>query len=266
MRDIKNKQKEEEKSKLVSLKMQSILFQSLTSMLSVKELEAWGNRISLLVPSISNFARKALVRCLPTLSNLHRWGRSVSNTCPSCHLLETEKHVLNNCSSAANEGRYTWRHNAVLRHLANSFQPLLSAAQKLYVDLPGFPSPSDIFDDVRPDLILRTNDKVAVIELTCCYEQNIEKSKQYKLEKYANINNFSKLGENIKITYMSLEVTSLGFVNSSGFKDFCKLSDLPANAMDVLPKLGEISLRSSYFIFCLRHKPWPVDITDPYIY
>ena len=115
MRDIKNKQKEEEKSKLVSLQMQSILFQSLTSVLSVKELEAWGNRISLLVPSVSNFARKALVRCLPTLSNLHRWSRSISNTCPSCHLLETEKHVLNNCSMAANEGRYTWRHNAVLK-------------------------------------------------------------------------------------------------------------------------------------------------------
>ena len=183
MRDIKNKQKEEEKSKLVSLKMQSILFQSLTSVLTVKELEAWGHRISLLVPSISNFARKALVRCLPTLSNLHRWGRSISNTCPSCHLLETEKHVLNNCSMAANEGRYTWRHNAVLKYLANSLQPLLSAAHTLYVDVPGYCSPSVLFDSVRPDLVLRTNNNVTVIELTCCYEQNIEKSKKLKIGK-----------------------------------------------------------------------------------
>ena len=124
---------------------------------------------------------------------------------------------------------------------------------------------SVIFDSVRPDLVLRTNNNVAVIELTCCYEQNIEKSKKYKLEKYGNLENFCKLGENIQITYMSLEITSLGFINSTDFKNFCKISNLTLNAVDVLPKLGEISLRCSYFIFCLRHKPWPIDVTDPYI-
>ena len=164
---------------------------------------------------------------------------------------------------AANEGRYTWRHNAVLKYLANSLQPLLTAAHTLYVDVPGYCSPSVIFDSVRPDLVLRTNNNVTVIELTCCYEQNIEKSIKYKLGKYGNLENFCRLGENIQIRYMSLEITSLGFINSTGFKDFCKISNLPLNA--VLPKLAEISLRCLYFIFCLRHKPWPIDLTDPYI-
>jgi hypothetical protein len=263
--DIKNKQISEEKNKLVSLKMQSILYQSLYSILSIKELEAWGDRISLLVPSIANFARKALVRCLPTLSNLHRWGRSASNTCPHCNLLETEKHVLNNCSIAAAEGRYTWRHNAVLKYLASSLQPLLASGQSLFVDLPGYSSPGDLFYDVRPDIVLRTNDKVVVLELTCCYEQNMDKSKQYKEAKYANLQDKYKLGSEVNISYMSLEVSSLGFINSNGIKQFCKLSGLPPLTKETIYKLGEISLRCSFLIFCLRHKPWPTDITDPFI-
>ena len=88
-------------------------------------------------PSVANFARKAPIRCFPTNSNL-RWGRSPTELRPQCHNQETEKHVLNNCTTLATEGRYTWRHNAVLKYLVSVINSQLVPGSVLYVDLPGF--------------------------------------------------------------------------------------------------------------------------------
>ena len=101
--------------KLDKLNVQSVLFRALRCSIPLAELVGWSRRISVITPSVLRFARKALIRCLPTNSNLHVWGRLASNTCPNCGNPETEKHVLNNCSTAAVQGRYTWRHKAVLR-------------------------------------------------------------------------------------------------------------------------------------------------------
>jgi len=81
------------------------------------ELSNWSKHLALTSPSIANYARKALIRCLPTNSNLHLWGRTPSNSCPNCTNIETENHVLNHCSVSAHHGRYTWQHNAVLKIL-----------------------------------------------------------------------------------------------------------------------------------------------------
>ncbi len=56
---------------------------------------------------------------LPTGSNLRIWSNSVIQTkCAGCHKPNpTLKHVLNGCSKFLDQGRYTWRHDNVLRDI-----------------------------------------------------------------------------------------------------------------------------------------------------
>ena len=196
--------------KLDALEVQSLLFKSLRDSLSQKELESWSKHTVCLTPSVSNFARKALIRCLPTNSNLNRWGRSQTDSCPACGSLETENHVLNNCSVSAQQGRYTWRHDAVLKYLASNIQSLLSASDKLFVDLPGYDSPADLFIGIRPDIVVIHNNKASALELTCCYERNLVGSKAYKVDKYSDIKTKFKLPMPIQL--YTVEITSLGFL------------------------------------------------------
>ena len=51
---------------------------------------------------IFSFARKATLQQLPTASNLHRWKKISSPVCNLCNsdMVQTNKHVMNNCSNA----------------------------------------------------------------------------------------------------------------------------------------------------------------------
>jgi len=82
--------------KLDAIVVQLLLLQLLRSALPAAELAAWLAHIGLITPSIYSFARKALIRCLLTNSNLHRWHPSHSSSCLNCQELETENLVLNN--------------------------------------------------------------------------------------------------------------------------------------------------------------------------
>jgi len=78
------------------------------------------------------------------------------------------------------QGRYTWRHNTVLKFLAQilpSLQP-----SKLYVDLPGYLSPSILTgESLRPDMLLSIEDKCFyIIKLTVGFETNLERNSQRK--------------------------------------------------------------------------------------
>src|SRR2546426_9355603 len=74
--DLKKRQLASEAEKLDILKIQSILMRALKAALTSKELVSWSDHVSLITPAISIFARKPLIRCLATNSNLYRWGRS----------------------------------------------------------------------------------------------------------------------------------------------------------------------------------------------
>src|SRR5258708_1304210 len=124
------------------------------------------------------------MRCLPTNSNLFRWRKSLSDSCPNCSATETENHILNNSSVAAQQGRYTWRHNAVLKLLVAHIQAHLHAGDELFTDLPGFQNPQELFTNIIPEITVLHNTKAYILELTCCYEKNLLSSKLYKMEKY----------------------------------------------------------------------------------
>ena len=191
-------------------------------------------------------------------------GRSEIDSCPQCKTLETENYVLNNCSIAAAQGRYTWRHDVILRHLVSIICSHLGPTDKLYADLEGLTSPSDIFNNVRPDIVIVHDNISFVLELTCCYERNFGASKSYKVQKYSDIGTQNRLDMPTKL--YTIEISSLGFVNDADLCKFCKSINIAPFASDTIRRLGELSLRCSYFIFCCRHKVWPNDMTDPIIY
>ena len=54
---------------------------------------------------------------------------------------------------------------------------------KIYADLQGYRCPSELFQLFRPDVVVIKKDTIYVIELTCCFETNTEKSRNYKMGK-----------------------------------------------------------------------------------
>ena len=79
------------------------------------------------------FALQATTDTAPSATNLRRWGLSqVDPACILCGRPATLRHVLNGCSVALHQGRFTWRHNSVLsaiRHRLTTFWDQ-SATQK----------------------------------------------------------------------------------------------------------------------------------------
>uniref|UniRef100_A0A3B3B355 Reverse transcriptase domain-containing protein n=1 Tax=Oryzias melastigma TaxID=30732 RepID=A0A3B3B355_ORYME len=78
--------------------------------------ELWNmesNRLSFII--------RATYDVLPSPANLHLWlGKDPA--CPLCTSAATLKHILVGCKICLTQGRYTWRHNQVLRCLANTLE------------------------------------------------------------------------------------------------------------------------------------------------
>ena len=126
----------------------------------------------------------------------------------------------------------------------------------IYVDLPGYQSPSNIFyDTVRPDMVLKRDRHLIIIELTCCFETNFEKSRNFKIEKYESIKQYSKVPVD-KLEKFFLEVSSLGFITKC-FKSFERfISKKNIDCKRLKEKLSETAIRASYYIYTRRNSNW----------
>ena len=69
-------------------------------------------------------------------------GHGNSMSCLDCGNSQTLLHVMSGCEKHLHQGRYTWRHNSVLKALASFLLP--GGISELYVDLEGFCSPSEV--------------------------------------------------------------------------------------------------------------------------
>lgn len=64
-----------------------------------------------------SFILRATYDVLPSPTNLHRWYGE-EPACPLCAAPASLKHILVGCKASLTQGRYTWRHNQVLKSLA----------------------------------------------------------------------------------------------------------------------------------------------------
>ena len=156
-----------------------------------------GERISkqLLVRSSISSEKQCFNNCQPQRTcsdgaNLFRWGKATDPLCPLCKTcLPTNKHVISNCSSPVALERYHGRHDDVLTILVEAIiqesKPYLKVFAKLndhqYNQL------SSLFNSLRPDIAILGQNSVDTLELTICHKTNLEKSKQYRTTKYANL-------------------------------------------------------------------------------
>ena len=80
----------------------------------------WKSIIYDLPRGVLSFAVRSSIDYLPTFNNLKTWGKRTQTKCKLCGNHETLNHVLNHCSVPLNQGRYTWRHNSVLKHVVHT--------------------------------------------------------------------------------------------------------------------------------------------------
>ena len=111
-----------------------------------------------------------------------RWDLSSSADYSFCFSPESLVHVISGCKEYLNEGRFTWRHDSVLNFIASNLTCVKGS--KVYVDLPGFITPSVITgDELRPDLLLAIENKLYILELTVGFETNLKINSDRKLKK-----------------------------------------------------------------------------------
>ncbi|XP_069136759.1 uncharacterized protein [Argopecten irradians] len=70
-------------------------------------------------PCRIQFLLRSVYDLLPSPTNLHRWGLTETPDCPLCNRPGNLAHVLSGCNVVLTRGRYKWRHDKVLKELAN---------------------------------------------------------------------------------------------------------------------------------------------------
>ena len=201
------------------------------------------------------------------MDNLKRWGKRVSDRCPFCGNIGTLAHVLSNCSTALNQGRYTWRHNSVLSSLINLIRPHLREGMTIFSDMPGYQAPHGgtipphiLVTALKPGIVIVSSlsQEVIVLELTCPWDANIVRSHNFKAEKYAPLIN--DLSQRHVVSFFPVEVSARGHVskeNRSRVKAFL-LKSCNANraiSKSLICVSSKAALLSSYTIFNARGEP-----------
>ena len=254
-------QKDHEDRINLELTSQGFIMSSILKLSNSNTRSLWFTVQQNMPKNIFNFMIKYLNNTLPTRKNLYKWSLSDSTSYLFCLHPETLQHVVSSCKSYLENGRYTWRHNSVLLHIANSFSSLQRC--RLFVDLPSFPSPSLITgDSLRPDLPLISHDNTLyILELTVGFQTNIEVNNKRKAMKYDPL--IQDLRSQYRIsTFINLSMSALGIHEASSDTILTMMNDLGIEKSvqkSLIKKIMNIAMRSTYYIFCRRNKTW----TDP---
>ena len=107
-------------------------------------------------------------------------------------------HISNMCTVALNEGRFTWRHDSVLLHIASTVKSLATSGTEEFSDLPssqtnGTTIPADILvstgEGSKPDLVILNQEgkTIALLELTCSLPGSPTKAHTFKDKKYTQL-------------------------------------------------------------------------------
>ena len=228
---------------------------------------SWKSYMWDIPQGVLKFALNAGINTLPSLDNLKRWGKRVSDRCPFCGNVETLAHVLSNCSTALTQGRLTWRHNSVLSSIINLIRPHLKDGMILFSDMPGYQAPHGgtvpphiLVTASKPDIFIvsELSQEVIVFELTCPWDTNINRSHTYKTEKYAPL--VADLSQTRVVSFFSIEVSARGQVtkeNRSRLKCFLLKSCVAPKEMfkSIVHVASKAALLSSYAIFAARKEP-----------
>ncbi|TWW80121.1 hypothetical protein D4764_10G0011510 [Takifugu flavidus] len=75
------------------------------------------------------FLVAAVYDALPNPANLHAWGKSETPTCSLCSGRGSLEHLLSSCPKSLADSRYHWRHDQVLKAVAESIALAISTSK-----------------------------------------------------------------------------------------------------------------------------------------
>jgi hypothetical protein len=162
----------------------------------------WKSYMWKLPYGVLQFALNASIDKLPTLTNLKRWGKRASVNCHLC--VNTVKqmlfHFLVHCNDTTYQGRMTWRHDSVLKHIAGCLKSALESLSpvEVYCNLEGLQAPGGgsipalVMCRQRDDLVILDRldhgwHRISLVELTCPWDTDVDKARNCKISKYASL-------------------------------------------------------------------------------
>ena len=235
----------------------------------------WKSFIWSVPRGVAKFAINAGLNTLPSADNLMRWGKRTSDLCTVCSLnrKQTLNHILSYCSAALEQGRYTWRHDSVLRTIFDFVRRDIKDGFQIFTDLTGHGAgnggtiPPDVLPTTqRPDIFLvnRAAKKVILFELTVPWDANISSSHDLKEQKYAAL--VRDLSLDYHVEFYCFEVSVRGQVskaNRARLKSFLYNSTgMNRNAtVKLINSVSKAALLGSFSIFSARNEStWNVSV------
>jgi hypothetical protein len=114
---------------------------------------------------------------------------------------QTLFHVLVHCNYTMDQGRITWRHDSVLKHIAGCLKSAFECLHtvEVYCDLEGLQAPgggsilaSVMAQTQRPDLVILDRSvhgrhRISLVELTCPWDTDADKARESKISRYAGL-------------------------------------------------------------------------------
>ena len=260
-REVLKEIRDEKLDKVNKLVSQSIVVQALWQETLVSDVKQWHRTLNKLPKNIFNFCIRYLNNTLPTLKNLFLWKKSENALCKVCFNTQTLQHVVSACKVHLEEGRYTWRHNSVLKIIADYLVSVTNNIE-LYCDITGYMSPSIITgEQKRPDIVVIDKQRswVFVLELTVGFETRIKDNAVRKHNHYSGLCSELRNQYN-RVKFVNISVGALGIVGKSSrsFIDFISNDLLLDNQKTnyLIAKIGACCIRSTYYIFCRKDKDW----------
>ena len=229
--------------------------------LQEKQDATWQSYLHNLKKGTMKFILNACINTLPTQDNLKLWNKSTCDKCALCGNRDSTLHTLSGCKVALEQGRYTWRHDNIIKYIADSVD---TVKYSVYADIEGYRNttggtldPALAVTLEKPDLVIHDTHKntVEICELTAGHESNINKNHKVKEDKYAWMVSDITL---MKPTLTCFEVGSRGLItpeNKSRLKyihTFCKKN---IKIKTFINNCSALSVNSSYLIFNCRKEP-----------
>ena len=216
---------------------------------------------------VAKFLMNSVTDTLNTHANLQRWGKTMSSKCKACGNHETLHHVLNNCNTFLNQGRYTWRHDNVLSYIHNHLKSVRTENTTLNCDIGDRKGMSTVplsctATDLIPDICLLSTDDLGqkhliILELTIPFELNIDSAHERKTNKYAPIISDAE-SNNVQTEFIGLEIGSRGFIsaeNDRRLKRIFKLGNSDISYKNFKRNVSKLAIVSSFAIFHAKNDP-----------
>lgn len=241
-----------------------------------------------------SFLLRSVYDLLPSPANLCRWGLTADPKCSLCDRTGTLEHVLSSCSTSLTQGRYRWRHDSVLRELADWLEKerkkergkhphhghiaFVKPGETRKTQTPHKSSILDgttgwnmevdlgkrlVFPDVvqttqRPDIVLwsKTGKKLIVIELTVPWETRCEEAYERKKAKYTELLELCKQ-RGWRTWLFPVEVGTRGFCSQSVCRLMTAIGTTGREKRMAIQRLSQAAERASSWLWLRREeKSW----------